>query len=293
MSLVAVGFPALELQHAVQLPSGAPVRDVVDAVDAGSAGSARTGEACVLVTCDGPEEHAGAHVAGVARQLATPGTVSVSSVSLPATRAALLLRCLDYVAPYLSAADLHAVVPAVDAALRTVAVVDSVARLRRPAPGVAQHGLGLVPGSRFAVDLDAEVVGAPSTVFGAATATTLGAAVASAVAVVGGVDGWYARLDGAPADPTITLTDVEPRTFWGARRFVELSVLPEPLELVVERALQAPSNPCPTCEREVRSTACPFCGVVPTPQTPTVTPSSAPTSPLTTPLTETREVPAP
>jgi hypothetical protein len=61
--------------------------------------------------------------------------------------------------------------------------------------------------------------------------------------------------------------DVAPRTFWGARRFVEVTVLNEPLELVVERALQAPSAPCPVCARDVRSPACPYCGVLPTPVT--------------------------
>ncbi|WP_426562816.1 hypothetical protein ACPPVT_18425 [Angustibacter sp. McL0619] len=257
MTLVGLGLPQVAVEHARLAAAGADATELQSLL--GAPDDDRSG--VLLLTCDEPGEERQSHRAGVVRALSERADVAVLALSEPPSRIALLMRCLDFVSPYLPVADLHAVAPAVNGALRTLALVDGVSGLRRPAPSVVQHGLGLVPGSRFAVDLEAGTVGAPNTLD--AVTKSLPANPVATSAVVVAADTWYPLLPGAPAEPTVMLRDVPPRTFWGARRWAELTVLTEPLETVVERALQQPARPCTGCARQVRQATCPFCGVVP------------------------------
>lgn len=263
MPVVALGFAATEVAG---IPVVDPSADLADTVE--WVGSMRSEVGTLILVRDSVRGAGGTHRARLLKALAHDPDIALVTVTAPVTRADLLRRLLADWVPALSPIDLFAVVPALDAALRTVAVVGSLSNLRKPAPSVLQHAMGMLPGARFGVDMDR------GTVTGARRGfedfpSPLDAPGAQRPAVRLSQDGaGLVELlpDAGPAVSEVDPALVSSKDYWGASRWAELSVLHDTPDNIVSRALAEVPRLCPECTRAVRGPgACPFCGVMPTP----------------------------
>jgi hypothetical protein len=251
---VLIGAPVATLPNVAVLPSSSRPDEVFSAIEEND-----PAEPAVVVARDAVGDHVAAHLAQTVRGLVTDRAVAVLPVTAPPTQAVLLAQAHDWLAPSHRADQLALLVPALVQHGRTIAVVGSVSRLRSPAPSVAQHARGLLPGSRFVVDLRAGVVVNGSESLDDTPMTTTVGLVAG-----GPPSAW---LDELPQDPrratwVLDASLVEPRDFWGCRRWCELTGFVTPVERVVADVLGGPEPTCRFCGLLRRVDRCSFCGAV-------------------------------
>lgn len=262
MTVITLGFPGTQVDGVVNVDPGADFADTLEWIEA---------QGCpvgtLIVVRDRPEQSENAHRARLLRALAQRPDSAIATVVCPATRAELLRRLLAEWVRRLSPVELHALVGGLNASLRTVAVIGNVSELRRPAPSVPQHALGLLPGSTFAVDLDRGSVTSAKAGFTDFPLEASGPGTDSPPSVrltYGQAQDWSRLLPGGDTEGVL-LDETLVRTgdFWGAKRWAEVTAIAESPDSVVERVLATPGQSCPVCGREVRlSRSCPFCGVV-------------------------------
>jgi hypothetical protein len=188
--------------------------------------------------------------------------VVVRTVRAPATRFAALATLMDEFGQWLSVGVLAPAIPLVEAALSTVAVVDSVAQLHHPVPTVVDHAMSHLPGSRFLVLPDRVVRGGrlPSRSPSAPDAGPgRGFVAASRDATA---QAWRQELlDAAACKRVVAVWDRLP-SWWRSHRWAELTTVTEPTGRLLDRltaALQVAA--CRWCGRQGAVTApCCFCG---------------------------------
>jgi hypothetical protein len=216
------------------------------------------GEALLLVRDggDGVVQRA-ADVAAAA--LRDEGVV-VRTVRAPATRFAALATVLDEFGQWLPVGALVPAIPLVEAALSTVALVDSVAQLEHPAPSVVDHAASHLPGSRFLILPDRVVRGGRAQLTSTpATGPGRGFVAASRDPTA---QEWRRELvDAAGCQRVVTVWDRLP-SWWRARRWAELTTVTEATGRLLDRLAAAlPVAACRWCGRHGAVTAaCCFCG---------------------------------
>lgn len=205
-----------------------------------------------------------------ARKLAARTDVAVLFRHRPASRLVKAARMITDSQAF-RPAEVAAAMDAVDASMRTTALLDSVGGLMAPVPSVSQHAFGLVPGTRFLVDLDGERVrrvgarlpAAANTRRTGSSLTTGGTATACASPAI------------PPSWPTSLVSLVHPAEveelasvggpegcFWGVKRWAELTVLRRPeYDVLVAVRDALPFVSCPSCRQAAAGSACVFCRV--------------------------------
>lgn len=261
--LLAVGLPT----GATALPTGATALlaaaggsrtlDLVDRLES----YLSPDPTLVLVHDDRPawsEPGAPGHELALVRTALRRDDVVLRLVTGPVSRTVLLARLLgDTVA---SAAALAAMVDPLLGSIRTYALLGSVAHLDKPAPTVAQHARGLVPGACFLVD------GESVTATKGRLPRGLGRGAEAVLATSEGSDvdsDWPDRL-WAALGPSTGMPEplvVAGGSVWGTSRWAEISVSATTPAAVVARLDGVALTPCPWCRRPVLDEApCPFCG---------------------------------
>jgi hypothetical protein len=208
---------------------------------------------------DSAERGDRAREAAVARAALGRDEIVIRSVSGPLSRFLLLARVIEQMqAPVgVAAASIDRVITAV----RTVALLASVSHLEEPAPSVAQHGRGLLPGGCFLVDgVSVQTVKhrLPRGIGRGAEATL--------VTGRGQVTDWPDRLWSAlgPAGDQPEPVVISGRSCWGTTRWAEISLVPAPTTELAAELDRTPTMSCAWCARTVAaSQSCPFCGSQP------------------------------
>lgn len=145
----------------------------------------------------------------------------------------------------------------------SVAVVDSPARLRTPAPSVGQHAIAWWPSAGWVADLDAGTVRRRAK---GASVRLRGATSAVVYASSERARPWAAELAEA-AGPQTDVTQLPEASvpgdgFWGVRSWAEISYVRSPAADVLAHVVAAVTTlSCAGCDREVAGSDCPFCGV--------------------------------
>lgn len=219
----------------------------------------RQGESLLVVAGD----RDGLEAARGARLALGADDVGLVLCDVPPTLSFLTLAALTRL-PADALALAPAVVRAVAMVTSTWAVLPSVAGLRRPQPSVVLDAASYLPRTTFVVDWSAQTVrtgGAPEVPDAAALVVTRSERPAVAV----DESAWPAARVDLESDGT----------FWGARRWLEVSALTTSLDDVMAWVLGpdvvAQCSACPVCGRLVGGELCVFCQVViPAPQTETL-----------------------
>lgn len=135
---------------------------------------------------------------------------------------------------------------------RTAALVSSVAALERPRPSVGLDLASRVPGSVFRVDWTAQAVTRGDTI-------DLPGGIA---AVTTASERPVRDVDRSAWGPTQVQLETD-GAFWGAKRWLEATVLLRPLEETVGRVVRpdvvAAAARCVSCDRPVAADVCVFC----------------------------------
>lgn len=253
-SVLVVGVPARDADDEPE--SGGPLR-VVEQVD-----RHLPGPGLVLVHDDRPERAergARAREAAVARAALGRDEIVIRSVPGQLSRFVLLARVIEAMA-----APVGVTAGALDrvlGAVRTSALLASVAHLEDPTPTLAQHARGLVPGGCFLVD------GGTVQPVKHRLPRGLGRGAEAVLATgEGPVADWPDRLWSSlgPAGDQPDALILPGRSCWGTTRWAEISVLPVTSADLAARLDLAPTRPCSWCERLVAADLpCPFCGALP------------------------------
>ncbi len=171
---------------------------------------------------------------------------------VPPTRVFLVAAALATL-PAMALGLASAVIRAVEQATTTRALLSSVAGLTRPRPSLWLDATSYLPGRTYLVDWD---VGSVST----------GSSLDLAPGRLAVVNRSAKPLD--PAEPLFAGERVDltsDGTFWGAKRWWEVSVMASSLDDVVDRALVpdavAAMPECPSCGRASSGEVCAFCQI--------------------------------
>jgi hypothetical protein len=199
------------------------------------------------------------HEVGLVRAALRRDDVVVRTVPGPVSRFLLLTRLLAG-----SPAPVGTLAASVDpllADIRTYALLGSVAHLEHPAPTLAQHARGWVPGGCFLVDGES--------VLPVKHRLPRGLGRGREAALVAGerhAPDWPERLWSALGPPTGMPRPVlvAGRSCWGTLRWAEISVADVTAADVAARLDGAPRRTCSWCSREaLADRPCPFCGAAP------------------------------
>lgn len=203
-----------------------------------------------------------------ARKLTGRTDLAVLSRRRPASRL-VLAACLVLGSEAFRPAEAAAAMDALDTCLSTTALLDRVGGLEAPVPSIGQHALGVVPGTRFLVDLDggtvrrvgARLTGRPLS--SDRSATTGGMALACASGAVPlSWPGQLVELLRPEQVEQLPPVDGPEGGFWGTARWAELTVLRRPAhDVLVELRDALPFSLCPSCERPAAGPTCVFCGL--------------------------------
>lgn len=200
-----------------------------------------------------------------ARKLTARTDVAVLSRHRPVTRllhAARMVLDADCFRP----AEIAAAMDAVDASLKTLALLDSVAGLVVPVPSLSQHALGFMPGMRFLVDLDGGTVRRAAGRLPQDPRAGRKAGSGTFCATRSAPASWQSALVGLLQPEYVdelSPLDSEERCFWGMTQWAELTVLQLPeYDLLVEVRESLSFVSCPSCRRPAAGSACVFCGVL-------------------------------
>jgi hypothetical protein len=217
------------------------------------------GQGLVLVHDDRPES---GDPGDRAREAAVAGAalgrdeIVIRSVPGPLSRFLLLARVLE-----LMRAPLGVIAGSVDlvvGAVRTSALLASVAHLEDPNPSLAQHARGLFPGGCFLVD------GGTVAAVKHRLPRGMGRGV-EAVLVTGevAVADWPDRLWSSvgPNSDRPEPVVLSGSSCWGTRRWAEISVMQVPAVQLAAQLDQTPARSCIWCARPIAADQpCPFCG---------------------------------
>ncbi|WP_139738796.1 hypothetical protein [Actinomyces wuliandei] len=233
----------------------------------------------VLLLCrTGEEEQEARTVRGVLND----GSLGVLALDEPETRFRALAYCLSRLSPQVLG-QAPVVISALAPALRTRVALTSVSRLTSPAPSLSQHVQGLLPGTRFALDLGRGVVTKVNDL-------TWEVPRQARLAV------WAAQDDSGRVIANLEQLGIRrepllPRSRrWPARAWAELTVLdadPEPL--VTQALTRFARTACPRCGQLATPQGCLLCGTWPYETAPRTGPRAASAAPAPPPPT----VPAP
>jgi hypothetical protein len=146
----------------------------------------------------------------------------------------------------------------------TVAIVDRVSQLERPAPSMRQHVRSLLPGAVFVIDLPGSKVltgpptaGRPKRLHGAALTLSSGSDRRSLH--------WRDQLAArAPsAQPSVVVAACPASVSWRARSWAEVTGMSLPVSDFAGRLqLYLARQVCPSCRTWIAGTLCPRCGIV-------------------------------
>ncbi|AYD90574.1 hypothetical protein D4740_03250 [Actinomyces sp. 2119] len=222
-----------------------------------------------LLLCRTGEEE---QEARTVRAVLNHGSLGVLALDEPETRFRALAYCLLRLSPW-ALGQAPVVVSALAPALRTRVALTSVSGLTSPAPSLSQHVQGLLPGTRFALDLGRGVVTKVNDLtweLPRGTRLALWAAQDDSGRVIGNLD----RL-GIHREPVL------PRSRrWPARAWAELTVLDADPEPLVNQALaRFARTACPRCGQLATSEGCLLCGTWPYETVPYAAPVPPPTVP--------------
>lgn len=195
-----------------------------------------------------------AHAAGMLRQAFGPNDIAVvtHTTSSP-TRQLLISLCLaQLIGSNLGLAGI--LLRALEGQVATQALVTSVTRLSSPAPSLSQHLRSLIPGSIFAIDVQAGSVSSVSSPeWRSVDATTVGAWCTGGKA--------DKLAEGLHSSGLPQVTAPESARPWGARAWAEMSTLADDPDVLVNRLSRViGSSCCPHCGRRAGGRGCLFCG---------------------------------
>lgn len=222
----------------------------------------------LLLCRTGEEEQEARTVRGVLNH----GSLGVLALDEPETRFRALAYCLSWLSPRVLG-QAPVVVSALAPALRTRVALTSVSGLASPAPSLSQHVQGLLPGTRFVLDLGRGVVTKVDDL-------TWEVPRQARLAV------WAAQDDSGRVTANLDRLGVHrepvmPRSRrWPARAWAELTVLdadPEPL--VTQALTRFARTACPRCGRLATPQGCLLCGTWPYETAPRTGPRAAPAAP--------------
>ncbi|MEA5118863.1 MAG: hypothetical protein VB036_14790, partial [Propionicimonas sp.] len=201
------------------------------------------------------------------RSLARHHAIAIVALDLPTTAVAAVHNATVAVAAGVHPDLVPVLIERIAAKTRTVAVLDSVARLTSPAPTLTQHVRSWFPGSCVLAGPGQTVVSGRSALR-AWQAAMMAAAGAVAEPVWDNRDGPAPYTSSLPErarqlDPTEAPADDR----WGARRVLEVTWLAEDPVRIACRLDDASWTACRNCGRRTIQPVCPFCSVV----TPVVT----------------------
>ena len=207
----------------------------------------------VLLLCrSGVDEH---EARLVRTSLGRPG-IGVLAINQSETRFKLLAYCASNVTPQLLA-QVPAVVELALRALRTRVVLTSVSKVTAPAPSLLQHVQGLLPGSKFCLDLEQSTV---------SRVTTPGWEPPTKASLsVWAADDHSGRVSGALASMGIHREQLLPISHtWPAKNWAEMSWLTIDPRVIVSRALEHVSRArCARCGSPALPQGCVLCGTWP------------------------------
>lgn len=214
------------------------------------------GPGLALVHDAGPERGARARDAAVAHAALGRDDIVVRVVTGPLSRFVLLARVLRAMRAPVGV--VAASVEPVLGAVRTSALLASVAHLEDPTPSLVQHARGLAPGGCFLVD------GGTVTLVRHRLPRGMGRGAEAVLATgEGQVSDWPDRLWsalGPPAEQPTPLV-LPGRSCWGTARWAEISVVAAPTDEMAARLDRTPTRSCSWCARPVAvGHPCPFCG---------------------------------
>lgn len=213
--------------------------------------------------------HDGSRTASVAaahlRALAPPGTVVLVALKLPPlARACVGLLVAELAQRMLPASLLATVARATAQELYVWARLVSVARLRSPAPTMAQHLRSYLPGSSFlaTVQPSAGVV-----TWSAHAVRDLPAPSADSLLVTCSLkaDGGVEQFQAHSKAQTVTSVPPDPSSsgWWGSRSVAEAVVVPPRTTLGrLAQTVLDEAFCCRWCRRAVRDHTCPACGML-------------------------------
>ncbi|MGY4643337.1 hypothetical protein [Cellulomonas sp. URHB0016] len=236
------------------VPSGmltaAPsVDEVVDRVRAEWAGGSQD----VLLVFADP---VGEEVARSVRLVLGATHLAVLALPLPPTALFVTANALQALPDY-ALGLAPELLEAVAGTMWTRVLLSSVSGLERPAPSLGQDLASRLPGQAFLVDWTAQTVIRSSGEL-RVPAEAVGAVVSASEKPVLAIDraSW----------PVRDVLDLQtPGTFWGAKRWFELSLVTVPpagvAAWVVEDARRGAAARCPACGRVVAGASCVFCQV--------------------------------
>ena len=178
----------------------------------------------------------------------------------------MLVRLAAAVAPAApSAALLADALPALEQELLVAAVVPGVLRLQRPKPPFSARLRSLLPGARFLVSPEPEVVVASLSRNGDPPVLLEEAGAEVAVVAAGRVRGVASVEElmghvfgGAPVEVVDSPPGLVSR--WRATQAIEAVAYPTDAEAMIRRVLAVPTAPCPWCGEPHATLPCALCG---------------------------------
>ncbi|NLT55767.1 MAG: hypothetical protein GXX79_14660 [Actinomycetales bacterium] len=185
----------------------------------------------------------------------------VRLVEVPLSRSALAMTAavMSYGIPAGAVRDVAA---GVSELASTVVLLDTVSALDRPAPSVAQHAAGLLPGTRFVVDVTR---GRVHKCGRSLPASVLPQGVAAAVTACGEdrtSNQWREQLEAGVRSTNGIRLSTGTGSLWRARSWAEVTAVTEPLDAFARRLAQRLDlRYCHWCREVVSGFPCLYCGV--------------------------------